>query len=801
MNPVESLFHQARELPPDSDVRQWLDEHCADTKIREDVWSLYQAHSEMGSAPHAKAAAPAEIPVPTARFGAYRAGEAVGRGGMSTVYRAHRADGDFEQTVALKVMAAYLAGPEFLRRFETERRLLASLDHPHITRLIDGGVSSAGDPYLVTEFVDGLHIDTYCDGLKLNVGQRLRVFLQVCDAVEYAHRNLIVHRDLKPGNILVNSAGAVKLLDFGTASLVAVDADVTVTRMRMLTPRYASPEQLRGERVNTATDVFSLGVILYELLTGAWPFGDPTSMVSELTRATSDVAPRPPSTVVTGECAERRAASPAQLQRMLSGDLSAIVLKAIENDPARRHDSARALAADIENHLEGRPVLARPQTMLYRSQKFLRRHWIPATVAAAVALALSATAGVAVYQARVARREAFKAGATSKFLQDMLATDNAVDKDITLRAMVDRAEAKLNRTQVADPLVEADLRMWLAQSFASRQEFQKMKVELDRAETLFRAYGRPADMAKVESWRVAQFDNAGDRKTARHHLDEVLRYCRNPANRVDPDVCIESYVALLITHAPEFTFDQQKQLVGEAEAVLKAHPELPSLYQANIRRAESRIAIRERRYPDADRMLTEALRIDRDQPDPDDNTITQDLFALADLRFRLGDAAGASSYHRQRMDRFIHASGPNAAITQHAAANLAWTLAYEGKLDEARSLADSAVEKTKDAADYQRLTPLFAASVVRNFQGQAKEAEPFAREATRIVLKTYPKTTSVYADHAAELGISLLLQGRVDEAWPILQEAEQVYAKLNIPTHLGSIRLHRYFTQATSERR
>jgi eukaryotic-like serine/threonine-protein kinase len=470
------------------------------------------------------------------------------------------------------VMAHYLAGPEFLRRFETERRLLASLDHPHITRLIDGGVSTSGDPYLVTEFVDGVPIDAYCDQRKLDIEARLRVFLQVCDAVEYAHRNLIIHRDLKPGNILVSSQGVVKLLDFGTASLAATDADVTVTRMRMLTPRYASPEQLRGERVNTATDVFSLGVILYELLTGAWPFGNPTSILSELSRATSDVPPRSPSTVVTGECAAHRAASPAQLQRMLSGDLSAIVLKAIENDPKRRHDSVRALAGDIESHLEGRPVLARPQTILYRSRKFLRRHWIPAAAAAAVALALSATAGVAVYQARAARREARKAEATSKFLQDMLATDNAVDKNISLRAMVDRAEAKLNRTKIEDPMVEADLRMWLAQSFSSRQEFDKMKVELDRAEVLFRAHGRPADLAKLESWRATQFDNAGDRKTARQHLDAVARYCRGPANRVGPDICIEAYISMLITHAAEFSFDQQKELVRETQAIIKAHP-------------------------------------------------------------------------------------------------------------------------------------------------------------------------------------------------------------------------------------
>lgn len=793
---IESLFHQARELPEGA-VRPWLEAQSDDEGIREEVLSLVEAHSKMSNA----SIIPVETPVPTARFGAYRASELVGRGGMSAVYRAQRADGEFEQTVALKVMAHYLAGAEFLPRFETERRLLASLDHPHIPRLIDGGVSSDGDPYLVTEFVDGVHVDSYCDEKKLNIAARLRIFLQVCDAVEYAHRNLIVHRDLKPGNILVSSDGVVKLLDFGTASLVAADADVTVTRMRMLTPRYASPEQLRGERVNTATDVFSLGIILYELLTGAWPFGDPGSILSELTRATSDVAPRTPSTVITGESAERRATSRAQLERTLAGDLSAIVLKAIENDPRRRHDSVRALAGDVENYLAGRPVLARPQTWLYRSRKFLRRHWIPVAVASAVALALSAAAGVAIYQARIARQEALKAETTSKFLQDMLATDNVVDKNITLRAMVDRAEAKLNRAQIADPLVEAELRLWLAESFGSRQEFDKMHGELDRAEALFRAHGTPGDLAKVEALRATEFDTSGDRKTARRHLDEVVRICRVPSNHAPATTCIETYVALLITHAAEFTLDGQKQLVSEAEAALKAHPELGPLYRGVVLRAESRIALREGRPGDAERVLTEALRVDRSLSDPDDSAIAQDLFALGDVHFRMGDAAGAAGFHRQRMDLFSHASGPNAAITGHAAANLAWMLAYVGKLDEARSLADGAVEKTKGSADYQRQAPLFAAAVVRNFQGQSKEAEPFARESTRIALKTYPRTTSVYADNAGELGIALFLQGRAAEALPLLQEADQVYAKLNIPTHPGSIRIHRYYTEAISARR
>src|SRR5580658_7578707 len=298
---VQTLFFDALDLPPE-DRAHWLETHSPDPSIHEEAAALLSAHERMSRQARLSASGEPST-IPATAFGAYRAVALLGRGGMSTVYRAERADGQFDQTVALKVMAAYLTGPEFLRRFEMERQLLASLNHNNIARLLDGGLSSNGDPFLITEYVDGQTVDRYCDQRKLGVEARLRIFLQVSDAVDCAHRNLIVHRDLKPGNILVNAGGSVKLLDFGTASLLAARADVTSTRARMLTPRYAGPEQLRGERVNIATDIFSLGVTLYELLTGAWPFGDPNSILRELDRSLGDVPAKQPSAVITEEAA------------------------------------------------------------------------------------------------------------------------------------------------------------------------------------------------------------------------------------------------------------------------------------------------------------------------------------------------------------------------------------------------------------------------------------------------------------------------------------------------------------------
>ena len=290
---VDELFNAALDQP-ESARETWLAAQAGlDPAVRAEVRSLLAAdrkNAELNE--RSRAAAPESAggdggePAPREtgrRFGPYLTERLLGCGGMGAVYLARRADGQFDQVVALKVMAAHLAGEEFVRSFRNERQLLAALAHPHITRLLDGGVAPNGDPYLVMEYIEGQPLDRYCADRKLPVDARIRLFLQVCEAVEFAHRNLIVHGDLKPANILVTADGAVKLLDFGTAKLLR-NPDGQVTQFALLTPRYASPEQLRGELVNTVSDVFSLGVILYEMLTGAWPFGDPKSTADALER-------------------------------------------------------------------------------------------------------------------------------------------------------------------------------------------------------------------------------------------------------------------------------------------------------------------------------------------------------------------------------------------------------------------------------------------------------------------------------------------------------------------------------------
>src|SRR5579863_3656662 len=551
LHKVESLFHQALVLPPEVDRLRWLAIECAgDYTLFEEVSTLLEARAQMAGAPGTVPAA-TEPPTPSALFGAYRALHLLGRGGMSAVYLAERADGQFQQTVALKVMAGYLADRAFFRRFEAERQFLAALNHHNITRLLDGGVSSSGDPFLVTEYVDGETIDRYCEQRKLSVTARLRIFLQVCDAVDYAHRNLIVHRDLKPANIMVNQEGDVKLLDFGTAALSAgAQNNPTVTRMRMMTPRYASPEQLRGERVNTSTDVFSLGVILYELLTGAWPFGDPHSILRGIDRSSGYITANPPSAAITEEAARTRSISREQLSRTLKGDLSAIVLKALESEPSSRYDSVRALSADLENFLGGRPVTARPQTALYRAGKFLRRRWLPVSAAAVFVLGLAGASVIAVHQAQVARAEALKAEKVNRFLNDMLlsSTDYSFDpQKFTVAQMLEAAEARLEKSWTGDSRTEATLRYSLGSSYSAMMRFDRARPQLEKALAMFQALG----YEKEVSWtlyRLADLAAAeGRAEDAVRGYEQSLAHSKHLGKDATPMVVFSAKVDLATT--------------------------------------------------------------------------------------------------------------------------------------------------------------------------------------------------------------------------------------------------------------
>jgi serine/threonine protein kinase/tetratricopeptide (TPR) repeat protein len=343
-------------------------------------------------------------------LGPYRVLELVGRGGMGTVYRGVRSDEHFEKQVALKVVRRGLDTDSILRRFKSERRILARLDHPGIARVLDGGTTPDGRPFLVMEYVVGERIDRYAVAHGLTIAERLNLFREVCAAVQYAHQNLVVHRDIKPANILVTSEGRPKLLDFGIAKLLDPDAsdEPTATDARVLTPEYASPEQVRGEAVTTASDVYSLGVLLFELLTGQKPYRLESRVPHAVAQAVCEEEPPRPSTVALHELTHPKGSS-ARLRRALAGDLDTIVLMALRKEASRRYASVEQLSDDLRRHLDGHPVRAQRDTLRYRGAKFLKRNRLVVGGVAALSVTLVGGIGATSWQARVARLERSRA--------------------------------------------------------------------------------------------------------------------------------------------------------------------------------------------------------------------------------------------------------------------------------------------------------------------------------------------------------------------------------------------------------
>lgn len=395
---IEEIFAAASELEA-SERTPYVEQACSgDAALRREVDSLLAADGSFAASVADRIRKEAEELAGESleagagrRIGPYRLLRLIGKGGMGLVYLGVLEAEDFQKPVAIKLIKRGMDSELMVDRFRRERQILARLDHPYIARLLDGGSTKTGQPYFVMEYVEGKPLVVYCSAQSMNIPDRLRLFRAVCEAVQYAHRNLIVHRDLKPGNILITADGAPKLLDFGVAKLLdpVMSTGQTQTLVRILTPDYASPEQLRGEQVSTATDVYSLGVVLYELLTGRLPHPSSGRSPTEVEREICNALPEKPSVS----------------QPALRGDLDNIILMALRKEADRRYGSVEQLSEDIRRHLEGLPVAARNDTILYRTGKFLRRHKVSVGATLFAWIALLAGIGIAVHQARVARVE------------------------------------------------------------------------------------------------------------------------------------------------------------------------------------------------------------------------------------------------------------------------------------------------------------------------------------------------------------------------------------------------------------
>ncbi|HEY8311503.1 MAG TPA: serine/threonine-protein kinase, partial [Gemmatimonadaceae bacterium] len=439
--------------------------------------------------------------------GAFKVESQIGHGGMGTVWLARRDDGRFERQVALKFLNIALLGRAGEERFRREGRILALLSDPHIAELIDAGVTHAGHPYLVLEYVDGEHINRYCDQARLDIDSRIRLFLQVLDAVATAHANLIVHRDIKPSNVLVRKDGEVKLLDFGIAKLIEDDsgterATPLTTAGSALTPEFAAPEQLKEEPVTASTDVYALGVLLYVLLTGQHPFGHALHSPAELIRAVVDAQPIRPSDAISVQPdlyagneaqAALRSSSIEKLHRALQGDLDTILLKALKKDPRERYASVSLFASDLRRYLECEPIGARPDTVVYRASKFVRRNRI--AVALTVLALFGIAAGVAgtLLQSRTARTQRDLAlhqlsrAERISDLNELLLSDAApMGKPIAVDQLLDREERVIAHEWNPNSTNHVDLLLSLGSQYSSEDQNDKALHVLNNAYSISR---------------------------------------------------------------------------------------------------------------------------------------------------------------------------------------------------------------------------------------------------------------------------------------------------------------------------
>lgn len=480
---LQTLFDVAVELPPEARAGLLADAGREDPSLRAELEAMLAADPESDTGLQALISGSARTVArgglgPGSQVGNYRVVREIAEGGMGAVYEAEREEGGFEQRVAVKIIGGGLVTNEARRRFLAERQILAGLRHPGIAQLLDGGATEDGTPYLVMEFIEGLPIDEYCDRERLGLRQRLELFTRVCDAVQYAHQKLIVHRDIKPSNILVTADGTPRLLDFGIAKLLGGDEAAPSTRTlggaRMLTPEYASPEQVRGDAVTTASDVYSLGALLYRLLSGAHAHALPGNSQAELERVICHTEPSRPSTRVTeaAAAAAARGTTPARLRRSLSGDLDNIVLMAMRREPERRYGTARQLAEDVRNHLASRPVLARPDAVSYRVGRFVQRHRAGVAMTAAAVVLLTSVVSFYTWQLRQqrdrAQLEAAKATQVAEMMTDVFRNadpGHALEAEVSARTLLDAGATRIDEELAGQPELRAAMLQVMGESY------------------------------------------------------------------------------------------------------------------------------------------------------------------------------------------------------------------------------------------------------------------------------------------------------------------------------------------------
>ncbi len=714
---------------------------------------------------------PLDPPPGLPRFGPYQADSILGRGGMGVVYLAHRADGQYTQTVAVKVISTALDPVLGQQQFLRERQILAGLKHPGIAQLYDGGVNPDGSPYLVMEYVKGEALDGYCRNQKLTIAARIELIRKVCSIVAFAHRNLIIHRDLKPSNILVDQQGEPKLLDFGTARLIEQNAPSPTQPLTepMLTPRYASPEQLRSRPVASTTDVFALGVMLAELLTGNWPFGDPSSKIDSLRRAVEDIEPTPLEGSATEAHAQDCSVSLQKLRQQLSGDIRVIVSKCLESNPEHRYKTVDELNEDLRRFLGNEPVAAHPSTALYRFQKFVRRHSLSVSAACVALLAIFGITIYALIEERQARREADRA-VTSRLAFEQIMT--SLSPTSTVADFAKSFQLGLTRKDMppelrVDMLLSAATAAFTATDFpANIALLEQSAKEAERAADNF---GQSLALAKLAMSLTQMGKMVESEAAARRALTIAV-----PGGRAREVVSQTALDSILFSAAwgkgipPDID-----QFIAQARALKP----VDFFLRSGLSRLYMNIAVirgKQTRNAEEKEALETGLKNYRD--------FGGDPLILETWRSRLmraGDYAGAEKFAKERLELVQKIFGPDHLMVGHAGLNRARSLVLLGRKQEALDQALNSL-RTYNLVGPQRGAPinwlLFTTlAFIYNEMGKPNDAEPWALKALELYRDRDTTRDARVAESHLHLGYSLRLRSRFEQAAKEFTIARDIY--------------------------
>lgn len=730
---------------------------------------------------------------PGDRLGRYQIERGVGSGGMGRVYLATRSD-DVRYQVALKVVGTN--DPKVVRRFEKERRILARFHHPHIAHIMDAGLTAQGLPWLAMEYVDGAPLDQYCNEQRLSLRERLVIFRKICEAVRYAHGNMVIHRDLKPSNIMVTHAGEPKLLDFGIATMLNPDTAVqhTVTRFheQVMTPSYASPEQIRGEELGAATDVYSLGIILYELLAGVKPYEikshnfnewvevvcqrEPARLGKALTTATQTTRPDPTGkTLDLDRIAFQRHTEINTLRRHLRGDLETIVGKALRKEPGERYPSAEALAGDIAAYLDGMPISARPPTLSYFTAKFCRRNWLPVTLTVVFMLTLAGF-GLLNYRLRlISEQERDAANAVTHFLETIFALSGpqkARGEKLTAVELIDRASLELKDTLLDEPEIRARLMSMIAEVYQDLGAWEKalplsqeqlaVARKANDPETLIDALLQCANIYEEIGRYVEaeQFDQEALQVLERHRPDDHYRRWR---------ILME----MGVTVRSQGQLDRAQPLFEESLRVMRLQD---SIDDADFSTTLNELAYLYHdltRYTDAEKLYKESLALDRRVLGNDHPDTSTSLNNIAVLMLDMGRLADGWTYIEESKKIAEAVLGVEHPLTGGVYRNCARILSAQGKHREAYDYFTKALptyERDYDELHIFRLRlELLILAERRLLNGDDVEAD--LRQLFRRAEKRYEDTHILITNILYQLGETALAKGNNDEALALFDSA------------------------------